>query len=622
MVAVLRPHACNSELRITAPALRRALIAGMRRVISRKDLLNKINVFPVPDGDTGSNLAFTLSSVLSGSLSRRARSTGALLREVADDAIDGARGNSGAILAQFLHGVSEVAGAHSVLTPHSLAAAARAGSEQAHSALAQPREGTILSVIRAFSDALSSTLGTAHRDLGSWFGGALRHAQAALANTPNQLAVLRQAGVVDAGAQGFVDLLEGIDAFIADGGLSAPLGASTFAGSSEMLDEAFAGEHAFDVADAARPWCSECMVQLLPNTDDRAARNALHGALAEMSATSVVVAGGARRMRIHAHVADPSRLFEVVGGFGEVSARKADDMRVQHEAASSQQAVAIVTDSGADIPREIAERLHIHSVPVRVSFGNEDFLDKVSLSPAEFYRRLKSSVILPLTSQPPPGDFRRQFDFLLSHHRDVVYVGISRGLSGTLQSGETAAARADAERTHVIDSINASCGQGLLTIAAAELAQSGADAATVRAEIERLRSQTLTFAATRDLSFAVRGGRIPAWTLPVANTLGLTAIAQMQAGGKLGVRGALFGRSNVPRRFAHYLSRRVQKNIRWRVMVGHCDCATDGEVLLAALQQQLDCADAWLVEAGPAIGAHAGPGTLVVALQPSAVAAN
>lgn len=608
MVAVLRSRDFIEPPRITAPALRRALIAGMRKVIAHRDVLNKINVFPVPDGDTGSNLAFTLSSVLSGSLSRRARSAGELLRGVAEDAIDGARGNSGAILAQFLHGVSEVVGDEAVLTPGTLAAAARAGAEQAHGALAEPREGTILSVIRAFADALGGSLAAAQGDLLGWFGAALQQAREALANTPKQLAVLRQAGVVDAGAQGFVDMLEGIQEFI----ISGAAGLATE--SAEELTQ-FAGEHWHEEADAGRPWCSECLIVADPASAG-IARDTLQAALAELGAGSVVVAGGAMRMRVHAHVADPSRLFEAVGRFGTVSARKAEDMRVQHRAANSAQAVAVITDSGADLPREIADRLDIHMVPVRVSFGSEDFLDKVSISPAEFYRKLRSCNELPLTSQPPPGDFRRQFEFLLSHHADLVYVGISRALSGTLQSGETAAARADAARAHVVDSGNASCGLGLIAMAAAEAAVAGADAVAVRAEVDRLRPLTLTWAATRDVSFAVRGGRIPAWVLPVANTLRLTAIAQMQPSGKLGVRSALFGHRNVPRRFAQHVLGKIDCSRRWRLMVGHCDCATDGEILLAALQQRLDCRDAWLVEAGPAIGAHAGPGALVVSLQP------
>jgi uncharacterized protein len=592
----------RSHLRITAPALRRALAAGMRRVVARREALNNINVFPVPDGDTGSNLAFTLGTVLSGSLSRRARSASELLRHVAEDAIDGARGNSGAILAQFLQGMGELAGNERVLSPGVLARATLAGSQQAHGALAEPREGTILSVIRAFAESLDVQCRSGLRDLRGAFGAALDRARIALADTPRQLAVLRQAGVVDAGAQGFVDLLEGIEEFLrtgAEGDVSPREAASEFA-----------GQHLHEEIDPRQRWCSECLI-----AGEGLDRDAIRNAVSALGASSVVIAGSPVRVRVHAHVAEPCALFEAAARFGSVSARKAEDMLAQNRTALAAEGVAIVTDSGADIPREICERLDIHMVPVRVNFGDEDFLDKVSISPAEFYARLRRSAVLPQTSQPPPGDFRRQFEFLLSHHPGLVYAGISRAVSGTLQSGESAATRVDAARARVVDTGHASCGQGLLAIAAAEAARAGADIATIIATVERLRPLTHTFAAARDISFAVRGGRIPAWAKPVVDLLGVTPLAKVRADGKLGMHGALWGHRNVPARFAAYVARHLPRGRRWRVLVGHCDCAADAEELLVALRTRLECSDAWLVEAGPAIGAHAGPQALVVGVQ-------
>jgi dihydroxyacetone kinase-like predicted kinase len=212
---------------VTAPALRRALIAGARRVIAARDGLNRINVFPVADGDTGNNLAFTLGSVLNGALSRRSRHIGELLRRIGDDAIDGARGNSGAILAQFLHGVAEHARSQPVLDAATLAGAVRHGADAARSALAQPVEGTILSVIDSFADAMQEAAGqnvangSVTRNTGDdprgRFSRALVQARVALARTPQQMALLQKAGVVDAGAQGFVDLLEGIAEFVDSG---------------------------------------------------------------------------------------------------------------------------------------------------------------------------------------------------------------------------------------------------------------------------------------------------------------------------------------------------------------------------------------------------------------------
>src|SRR5437762_2669220 len=204
-----------SPLRIRGPALRRALIAGARRVVAEREQLNRINVFPVPDGDTGSNLAFTLGGVLNGALSRRTAGVGDLLRRVSDDAIDSARGNSGAILAQFFTGVAEKVGETPTLRLEALAEAIRAGAASARQALAEPREGTILSVIGAFANALDRDGDV--RNVRPWFARGLEQARRALANTPNQLAALQRAGVVDAGGQGFVDLLEGIDGFIQSG---------------------------------------------------------------------------------------------------------------------------------------------------------------------------------------------------------------------------------------------------------------------------------------------------------------------------------------------------------------------------------------------------------------------
>jgi DegV family protein with EDD domain len=595
------------RLRIRGPALRRALIAGARKVIADRDVLNKINVFPVPDGDTGSNLAFTLGSVLAGALSRRVAGAGELMRRVGEDAIDGARGNSGAILAQFFTGVSESLGGRAAVEPAAMASAIRAGSLSARQALAEPREGTILSVIHAFAESLDPEQPV--RDMRGWFAPALERARRALADTPRQLPVLARAGVVDAGAQGFLDLLEGIGEYLDSGNLEDGPIETRFEGD---LEAAQAHEEVID-ADPLHRWCSECL--LLGEGLDRAG---LRAAVSDLGASCVVVAGSHARIRLHAHVADPQALFDVAARFGRVESTKADDMRAQARTAAGGSGVAIITDSSADLPAGLAEHLNIHVVPLRLNFGDQDYLDKVGLTPTEFYRKLREEIVLPRTSQPSPGDFRRQFEFLLSHHPSLVYLGVSRAVSGTIQSAETAAQRGHPERTHIFDSANAAGALGLLSIAAAEASRRGDDAAAILALLARLRPLTLTWAVTRDITMAVRGGRVPAWSKPLVQGLGLTPIAKVTPAGKLSVAGALFGRKDVPDRFARYVAGKLGSGQRWRVIVGHSDAPDDGERVLAKLRELLDCQDAWLAETGPAVGAHAGPGALVVSVQPVA----
>ncbi|QWP78461.1 DegV family EDD domain-containing protein [Lysobacter sp. K5869] len=598
---------------LTAPALRRALIAGARRVIAGRDALNRINVFPVADGDTGSNLAYTLGSLLNGALSRRSRHIGELLKQVGDDAIDGARGNSGAILAQFLFGVAEYARAQPGLDAATLAAAVRHGAGNARAALAHPVEGTILSVINAFADALDEAArASVDGDPRPGFAQALARARSALARTPLQMAVLQRAGVVDAGAQGFVDLLEGIAEFVEGGPRALRMRAAAAAANDGCgHDHAEAVPAAHDAVDPHRRWCSECLL-----LGENLPREALRDALEALGADSLVLAGGAARLRVHGHVGAPQALFDACARFGSVEGMKADDMLAQQRSIEHAQALAIVIDSAADLPEELAERYRILRVPVRVSVDGRDYLDGAGLSTAEFYRRMAAAGELPRTSQPPPGDFRRVFDFLLGHRDEVLYVGLSRAVSGTLQAGEQAAARSDARRVRVFDTANAAGGQALLAWRAAELAADGIAVEAVLAELERLKPLTTTWATARDISHAVRGGRIPPWAGRVVRWTGLTPIARMGADGRMGVRGGVFARASAPEAFARYIARRTPRGQRWRAIVGHCDARGDGECLLEALRRRLDLDQAFLVETGPALGAHAGRGALLASLQP------
>ena len=594
---------------LTAPALRRALIAGARRVIAARDGLNRINVFPVADGDTGSNLASTLGSVLNGALSRRSRHAGDLLSQVGNDAIDGARGNSGAILAQFLYGLAEQVRTLPSLDARTLAAAVRNGASSARKALAQPVEGTILSVITAFAEELENTPDAAMRNPREEFARALLRARRALRETPQQLAVLQKAGVVDAGAQGFVDLLEGIAEFVEGGPRAIRIRGNAHAAANESAEPLAAHEH--DV-DPQRRWCSECLL-----TGEALDRDRLRLALEAIDADSIVIAGGATRLRVHAHAASPQALFDACAAQGQVQGMKADDMLRQQYAAASGRRLAIVTDSAADLPEAIAEHHAIGVVPARVDLDGRDYLDKVGLSTREFYRRMAASRQLPSTSQPPPGDFVREFELALAHHPQVVYVGLSRAVSGTLQSGERAAARDSGGRVRVFDSANAASGQALLVWRAAEMAEAGADASAVLAELERLRPLTRLWAITRDISHVVRGGRIPRWAAPLARLTALTPMARIREDGTLGIASVLFAREHAPEVFARRVARKLEAGTRWRLIVGHCDAPAEGERLRQALHARLSIEQSFLVETGAAVGAHAGPGALIVAVQPA-----
>jgi len=594
--------------RLSGARLKGALIAGAGRVLSKRDDLNRINVFPVADGDTGTNLAFTMLAVLKTVRRMRGADVGTVLGRVAHEAIDGARGNSGAILAQFFQGLAQGVGRCKEIGAREIADAAIGAALAARACLADPREGTMLSVITDFASELRGQVEAGVAQLDILFRHALVRARQSLANTPNQLPVLRAAGVVDAGAAGFVDFLEGVQDFIDRGRGALRLAPDARDSGAYAHDDVHL--EAVEAASLYR-YCTECV---LSGAD--LDLNRVRGVLATLQLDSLVVAGSSDRVRVHAHIDRPNQLFETLSSIASVAQRKADDMQAQSKLrASPFQKVRVVTDSAGDLPASEAERLGITVVPVRVNFGADDFLDRITISPRELYTRLRQDPMHPRTSQPPPGDFRRAFDLVLAHCEQLVSVDISSRLSGTFQAAQTAAKESGKSRIQVVDTLQASSGQGLITMAAAECAQTGADAATVIAAAHDAMTRTRTFALIRDLRYGVRGGRIPKVAETIARWFGLTVmIANKQ--GLVRPFSALIGKQRLVERYAAVIARRIPEHQRCRAIVGHCDASDDAAALAATLRLVLPkLGKIWVVETGPGIGCHAGPGSLVVGLQ-------
>jgi DegV family protein with EDD domain len=587
---------------LDAPRLLRALSAGIGHVFQRREYLNRINVFPVPDGDTGTNMAFTFKTILEATASSPDERVDDLMDHVADSALDGARGNSGAIMAQYFHGFREAVAGRRSLTAESLAQAAVAGAEAAWTAMSKPVPGTLPTVLEDFSQELALRAAGGVSDIQSLLAHGLERARASLENTPNQLAVLKQAGVVDAGGQGFVDLLDGIWTFIVSGEADTTV-ADLQADLTGRIQEFDVGEHRF---------CTECVVE-----GQEIDRDAVMARMEEMDASSLVVAGGRNRVRVHIHVNNPAQVFLACEEFGEIKQQKADDMQRQHGLLDHAGEVAIVTDSGADIPADEVERLGIHLVPVRLSFGDREYLDGVSLTPEDFYQLLADSDEAPLTSQPPSLDFSRIYSLLTSHGYDVVSVGLSEQLSGTTAAAKQAAGRPDAGKVRVIDSLSATAGQGLLAMAAAEAAIEGLSADAVEAFLLDLIPRTRVFGVADDLAYAVKGGRVPAWVKRVADFLHINPVLTANREGKMGLSGFHIGSGANPSRLAHTAVKNMEPESMYRVLIAHANNES-GAVLARQhiLSHHARIHSCHITEAGPALGVHFGPGGLIVGIAP------
>lgn len=586
---------------IDAPRLRNAVLAGIANVLKHRDHINKINVFPVPDGDTGTNLAFTLSEIRAA-LAQTPKNLPELLDRMANAALDGARGNSGAIMAQYFQGLSESSRDYQVLDARRLAKVSKAAAESAWGAMTDPVPGTLPTVLEDFADELTTRANDGVEDLRELMAQGLKRAKKSLADTPKKLAALRDAGVVDAGGQGFVDFLEGIFQFTRSGKVPDQPQPDTSRASAQPMP-------AHGEAPETHRFCTECLID---GTDMNITQ--LRADLEALDASSLVVAGSVKRARVHIHTDSPGDVFRICGQFGDLRQQKADDMTKQHALMNQQGQVAIVTDSAADLPGEEIDRLGIHVVPVRLNFGDEEFLDKLTITPSEFYARVAESTLKPQTSQPPPSAFTRQFELLTSHGLQVLAMQVSGKLSGTLQAAKTAA-RHDEEHIEVFDTESAACGQALMVLFAAEAAAKGWETTAIVSTLKEIKNQVQTFALVRDLSWGVRGGRVKPWMETVSKRLGIHLILTTKDG-VLKPCSVVRAGPHALKRYARFLLKRMRQDKTYRVIISHNNAQQDAKQLRDVLLTQHPNVDAcWVEQASPAVGAHAGPGCLVVGLQ-------
>ena len=279
----------------------------------------------------------------------------------------------------------------------------------------------------------------------------------------------------------------------------------------------------------------------------------------------------------------------------------------------SKHPVAIVTDSTADLPPELAASRSVTVVPLTLNLDGESLLDGVDITPAEFYRRLPLSNTHPTTSQPSPGRFAETYEALLKDHDSVVSIHISEKLSGTVSSARQAADMTDPKRIHVIDSELVSMSLGLVTLAASALAGREADAETIEAKILSMRPHVQTYFSVATLEFLRRGGRIGR-----ANAL-LGSVLQVKP--VLCIRDGLVTPLERVRSFERALNRiveltrEVDQGKGVCVIVGHAGAEADAERVSRQLEP---IAETLMIQPlGPVVGAHAGPGVVGVGCYPA-----
>ncbi|MFZ5623430.1 MAG: DegV family protein, partial [Gemmatimonadota bacterium] len=575
-------------------------------VSAGRDEINRLNVFPVPDGDTGTNFSLTLRAVADALRALGDAPLPDTARTMARAAVLGARGNSGMMLAHFLMGFAQEVGDNEKATAQDIARAIRRGANALYGSVDEPREGTILTVARESANAADQAAADSP-DIAVFMRRLLARAEVALASTPELLAALKEAGVVDAGGKGFVRMVEGVVRFI-KGDPILPVDDAAVATDVPAPAALARVENERDFQ-----FCTEVLVRgehLPPANEVRQAMHAFGG--------SVVVAVAGDILKIHVHTDTPEAVYTCAERWGTIEATKAEDMRAQHRRLAHPEArpVAIVADSSADLSDQVLDRHRISLVPLQVMFGDETYRDRVELKPQEFYQKLRRARQLPTTSQPTPADFVRVFRDARAEADEVVAVLLSGALSGTLQAARAAVAAARLEGIHIVDSFSASLGLGMLALRAAELGESGWSAPDIVRELERIRKQSGAFLTVDTYENLLRSGRVSRGKAWLAGMLDVKPILGLDDGGRVVPIDRVRGRENVVPRVLSLLEKRLTprpKVVRFGVV--HADAPEIAERVRNALVAAYRPRDCFVSLATGVLGTHVGPGAWAIFYQ-------
>ncbi len=329
---------------IDAHLMQKAFLAGAKGLEAKKEWINELNVFPVPDGDTGPNMTMTIMAAAREVAAIEEPTMENLARAISSGSLRGARGNSGVILSQLFRGFTKEIKKAETVDVTTLANAFVRGTETAYKAVMKPKEGTILTVARGMAEK-AVELASQTDDILEFAQKVIEHGDYVLSQTPEMLPVLKQAGVVDSGGQGLMQVVKGAFDGLAgkEVDLTVPGAGTSSAGRSQLGSAAGASD--LDTADIRFGYCTEFIINVEKHYDESTEHS--FKAYLESIGDSIVVVSDDDVVKVHVHTNDPGLAIQKALTYGSLSRMKIDNMREEHQERLIQNAEKLAAEAKA-----------------------------------------------------------------------------------------------------------------------------------------------------------------------------------------------------------------------------------------------------------------------------------
>lgn len=579
-----------------------AFLSGAKEVIKQKRELNKINVFPVPDGDTGTNLAFTMNAILEEA--KVQESVKKTMESIAEAALTGARGNSGIIFAQFINGLYMGLEDKKNISIKGFSKSVKNAVKYAYKSITNPIEGTMITVMQDWSNSLE-ILKDQTTDFTEILSNSFEVALQSLKETPNKLKVLKNASVVDSGAKGFVHFLEGFGNFI-----KTKIVNQTVLDLEDVRLE-LNDVHIYDNPNLTYRFCTEALVK-----GENLNLDKIKLALNDLG-DSLIVAGHSNKIRIHIHTNEPAALFHRLKHFGQIVQQKAEDMRRQYEATHTRKhQIALVTDSIADLPKDLMDLHQIHMIPLNLIIEDTSYLDKTTITPSYLYNLLDEAEYYPTSSQPTVKATEDFLNFIAINYDSIVVVTVSKQMSGTYETILKAAnmVKEQGKKISIIDSKLNSGAQGLVVLKAAEEIAAGRSFEEVVHAVENTIKNTKIFVSVSTLKYMVRSGRVKKIQGFAAKLFNLKPVVSIDSQG----RGIIIGKSLSVKANTKKMKKLVNKIAHTKKIVSysivHADALDRAYEYEQIFTQMIGKKPAYTTDISSVVALNAGVGCVAIAL--------
>lgn len=543
------------------------LIAASRWLSKYSDVLNDLNVYPVPDGDTGTNMSMTLQSVENELIKLGHRiEMDELVDLVSESILVGARGNSGMILSQFIQGFLSVLREKKEITIDDVTKAFVAARKRVYETVSSPVEGSMLTVISKVAEGAVNYKGPKD-DFILFLVHVKNIAQEAVEETPNQLPQLKNAGVVDAGGKGIFYMLEGFEKSVTDPEMLKDL--ERIVKSQEGRKKRLESPNVNNLENRIRYNYSLEFVVENENLDlDKfKEETATYGEI-------VVCAKFNKKTKLCINTDTPGIVLDLGIKHGQLTNIKIENIFITQETIETEAEldnefsdkienyqkelsfeesseviygidfknrenkisdVAIVTDSASDLTKEFIKGLDVSIIPLNVKLGsNEYYKDGSEMIKNSFWQEITKNNILPNTSQPSPGEFKKLYEDLLKKgYKKIISIHISSKLSGTQQAAKVAKEMLDtkdSEKITIIDSKSVSLGLGYQVLYAARAVKNGIHMKEILKSLEEVQDKERIYFVVNDMKYLAREGRIGKTKGLIGEILNLKTILRIENG--------------------------------------------------------------------------------------------